>query len=243
MVADAVAIVLSYGRASLSELLACHRQQTRSVPLLLWIDGAPALRVARYDDVTTVHSEAIGSRYSLGPVRRAAVEHARALFDLGPESAIIVLDDDDYYHPLHYERTLNALDQGGGRWTGAYRFGLDAGRPGDPVLIAPHTGPSQHATWAFRLGLYDEAGGYRDEMPEDMTLGGRMGLANFRPHYQCTHVRSQRGRNLSCDGGMNRARLREMGGTVTAAAATITPRWERLTEWCDFRLTPRPAVV
>jgi hypothetical protein len=202
-----VAIVLSYGRAELGELLTQWVKQTRPTPLLVWLDGyegdvrAPMAEWPPEWDQPPFyvhHAERLGPNTSIGVVRAAAVELARELYSLGPLDSFLVLDDDDYYSPTHAARTIEALERAPHGWTGAQRVGYQW-QPDQmpPELVRTGGGPGQHAAWGVRLDLYDRVGGYLDDAREDTSLGARMGWLHCTTHTALTHVRRQYGSTLS----------------------------------------------
>jgi glycosyltransferase involved in cell wall biosynthesis len=150
----AVALVITYGRVELCELIACWARQTVEVPLVICVDGE-TLRTLDLAANVHVHTlpAGLGSARSIGPVRAAAVDFARHRFELRPDDAIIVLDDDDYYHPQHTELTLGTLRSA--IWTGARRSGLQLERGAAPKLLEGITGHGPHAAWGLRLAAYD----------------------------------------------------------------------------------------
>lgn len=194
----AVAIVLSYGRAELGELLTQWIKQSRPTPLLVWLDGY-AGKIVAPGGVHVHHAPRLGGNHSIGAVRAAAVEFARELYELGPSDAFLVLDDDDYYSPTHAARTIEALERAPGGWTGAARVGYQW-QPDQmpPELVRSDYGPGQHAAWALRLETYDRAGGYlASDAYEDTALGARIGWGACTTHHALTHVRRQYGSTLS----------------------------------------------
>lgn len=216
----AIAIVWSYGRASLNELIAMWLRQTRPVPLFVWLDGANMRSLAAPEGVIVHASPKIdGPRGSLAPMRRASIEHARARFSLGPNDAFLVLEDDDYYAPDHAARALSELEAGA-RWTGSLKIGLQLAPGRIPELVEGESGPGQHAAWAMRLGLYDSAGGYPDAQQDDVVLGFSAGWENCRSHRHLTHVRRLHRNNLSTldyDRALARTRM--------ALTDHCSPRW------------------
>jgi len=212
-----IAIVVSYGRRELCDLLAMWERQTVQVPLFVWLDDAPHVPARWPAGVVAEHAERTGDPHRIGETRRLAVERARELFDLGPDDAFMVLDDDDYYHRNHCEETIEAL--GYTPWTGARRVGMQTApchvgmittRQRWPALasslalarpelgiVTAGGGPGFHACWAMRFALYDAAGGYRaDEQAEDCALAWRIGWQHCIPHDRLTHVRRQYGPSL-----------------------------------------------
>ncbi len=229
----AAAIVLSYGREELCELLACWARQTLPIPLLLWLDG-PAPELGELPPHVHVHqAEREASPDRIGLIRAAAVELARKRFDLAPSDAYIALDDDDYYHPRHAELTVAALRNA--PWTGARRIGLQRRRGELPILLESGPGgPGQHPTWAMRLALYDMAGGYTSARVEDIDLGQRIGFKHCIAHTWCTHVRRQYGTGMAEDYDRDAARAR------ARLAPIIEPVWSselvELEAWCTRNL-------
>jgi hypothetical protein len=229
----AAAIVLSYGREELCELLACWARQTVAVPLLLWLDG-PAPELGELPPNVRVHqADREASPDRIGRIRASAVALARQHFELGPDDVYIALDDDDYYHPRHAELTLTALRNA--PWTGARRIGLQRLRGTTPTLLESGPGgPGQHPTWAMRLALYDEAGGYNDARVEDIDLGQRIGFKQCLAHTWCTHVRRQFGTGMAEDYNRDAARSR------AKLASSIRPTWNgeliALEAWCTRNL-------
>lgn len=229
----AVAVVLTFGRAALGELLAQLERQTHTLPVLLYVDDAPALRVEAPSFVHVVHGPRVPRAESIGLVRRFAVEAARQRFELRDEDAFLVLDDDDFYCSRHFEATLHALERAPD-WTGALAMGLQRWE-GDmpPTYLCADAGMGQHATWAVRFKLYDQAGGYIDERQEDVGLGYRMGFRTCAGHRYCTHVRRRHHANMSGPhmrfdrGAMRRADVLSM-----EARPTWTPELEALEQWC-----------
>lgn len=231
----ACAIVISYGREELCELLACWQRQTVSVPLVLCFDGVapPTAQLP-----ANVHQHALpaglGTADSIGPVRAAAVQHARDLLNLNTHDAFICLEDDDYYHPEHAERTLATLRSAS--WTGARRIGLQRQRGRPPVLLEGQGGPGQQGAWGMRFGLYDEAGGYTSAKFEDVDLVHRIGARRCVSHQWCTHVRRQQGYGMSCHD-------HDRFGTREAArlAEVVRPEWSselvELEAWCTRNLS------
>lgn len=235
---NACAVVMTYGRAALGELLASYQLQTERLPLLVWVDARPELRIEAPPGVHVVHGmrepgDSIGSR------RARAIGAARELFGLDDLSAVLVLDDDDWYHPRHFELTLRALE--GALWTCAHVYGYQA--PGELVRrIEARDGPGQHATWAYRLTLYDWAGGYRDDNPsEDRALARRMGVERCRPHRHCTHVRRDSAAQLTRVGWARRDELPELDATARDyIAPSCSAEWLRLFDWTERELQGLP---
>jgi len=195
----AVAIVVTCGRVELMQLLAMWARQSVPVPLLVWLDDAPHVRVCDVPDTFHVHhAPRIGGPLDVGAARNAAVAYARALFGLREDDAFIVLDDDDYYARDHAERTLRVLALGAA-WTGARRIGVQRNLDA-PVLVESDDGPGQHAAWAMRLGLFDSAGGYPLGPCEDVNLANAIGWPRCTPHWHLTHVRRSSSGSLSAHG-------------------------------------------
>ena len=194
---NVVAIVLSYGRAELGELLTMWLKQTRPTPLLVWLDGYTG-KVVAPDNVHVYRAPRLGSNDSIGAVRAAAVELARELYSLGPTDGFLALDDDDYYSPTHAARTVAALERAPHGWTGAARIGCQW-RPDQmpPEIVSSDSGPGQQAAWALRMDTYDRAGGYQPDAYEDTALAARIGWPACTTHHALTHVRRQFGDNLS----------------------------------------------
>jgi hypothetical protein len=239
----AAAVVCTYGRAELGELLACVARQTLELPTLVYLDGA---RVA-FDSLPPSVDVCAGPRASsLGMLRRTAVDVARVEYELGELDAVLVLDDDDFYSSQHYELTLRALELAGPNgWTGALAMGFQL--DGGPLeLVHGEAGVGQHATWSYRLGAYDAAGGYLDvHQDEDTALGHSLGWKNCRAHHYVTHVRRQHSSSISS------ARVnfdRELVRSLTRCPPVVRPLWtpelEQLERWCVGETlelaTPRP---
>lgn len=229
----AAAVVLTYGRASVCELLAMLARQTVRLPVLVWVDDVPQLELDELPALVELeHGPRFERRDSIGLVRAAAVESARARFGLGPEDALLTLDDDDFYSPRHFELTLRALERCD--WTGGLDIGLDW-RPGQlPTYCSAERGVGQHATWAMRMRAYDAGGGYRDEKHEDMNLAWRLGFNTCRPHHYLTHVRTQHDHNLSAL--FDREHVRLGDARIIHGRPTWTDRCERFARWCESRL-------
>lgn len=238
----AVAIVPTYGRPSLAELLAMHQRQTRPIPLLVYVDDAPWLTIANQPNVLAVRAPddviAKCANGSVGPLRAAAIDLAVERFELQDTDAIVVLDDDDFYAPHHYAVTLGVLENGAG-WTGALAMGLQLARGQAPEFCASEWGCGQHATWAYRLGLYRMAGGYRDECPDDTELAKRMRWESCTPHRAVTHVRRIHGMNLSEGAKYDRARMRREP-VLNLAFPTWSSELDMLSRWCAARGHPVP---
>lgn len=231
----AAAVVMTYGRAEVCELIAMLERQTLQLPTLLYVDGRPELRVRGQPDcLNVVHAPPLPT---FGAVRRRSIEWARELLELDASSAVLVLDDDDFYSSRHFELTIDALTAAPGGWTGASAMGLTL--DGGPVeYVRSVRGPGQHATWGFLLGLYDQAGGYDAALAreEDTTLGYAMKWSNCTPHGNCTHVRRQNRGSISGAANFDRQRLRASG----FYAAEVRPSWseelDALEQWCATRL-------
>jgi hypothetical protein len=236
----AVAIVLSYGRAELGELLTMWIKQTRPTPLLVWLDGY-AGNVRAPGGVHVHHAPRLGANHSIGDVRAAAVEFARALYSLGPTDGFLVLDDDDYYSPSHAHYTIDALERAPGGWTGAARVAYQW-EPDQmpPELVQSDHGPGQHAAWALRMETYDRAGGYlASDAYEDTALAARIGWPACTNHYALTHVRRQYGATLSavlkgkCQGAphYDREQLRRAHRLPDAIGPSWRPELGELEIW------------
>jgi hypothetical protein len=232
----AAAVVLSYGRRELGELLTMWARQSRGVPLLVWFDDCATDCAALAGGGVVFHrGPRAGGRTTIGGVRRAAVEYARQLFALEPDDAILTLDDDDFYSSHHAAVSLAALEQGA-EWTGARRIGIQW-RPYQlpPELVASDGGPGQHATWAMLLSTYDRAGGYREQdRVEDMALAERLGWSACQPHRCLTHVRRQFGgaSSLSAPGvAYDRDALRAAGELPTWIAPSWSHELTELERW------------
>lgn len=231
----AAALVMTYGRPQLAELLACVlRQTTSNVPTLVYVDNASWLQVAPVPSVHVTYGPPIEL---FGDVRAAAVERARVIFGLGPSDGLIILDDDDFYSSRHYERTIEALEREPGCWTGGLAMGVTF--DGGPVeYVRGEAGVGQQATWGFRLAEYDAAGGYAAvRRDEDLALASSLGWSNCRPHWHCTHVRRQSHREgISGAANFDRALLRSK---AYARAEVMVPRWsaecEALEQWCAIQ--------
>lgn len=231
-----VAVVLSFGRAELCELLACWARQTQPTPLVLWLDDAPSPLGELGELVHAHQAPKLGTGQSIGEVRAAAVNYARNLFRLGPHDAFMCLEDDDYYHPRHAEVTTGALRSAA--WTGARRLGLQRERWQVPELLSSPRGPGQQGTWGLRLSAYDKAGGYNGVRLEDMDLVDRLGWQTCVPHSFCTHVRRELGFGMSA---LNHDR------EASRARSQLAPRIERapwsgelahLERWCADNMCP-----
>jgi len=195
--------------------------------VLCYVDDAPELLIAPPQCVEVVRGGPIeGINYAVGLLRARATEEARARFKLNADDVVIVLDDDDFYHSRHFELTLKVLEEERAAWTGSLSMGLDFGGQGEAVThVRADSGIGQHATWGFRLGLYDEAGGYKDADQADVALAIDMGPQHCKAHRYCTHVRRHHASNLSFGDG-DRQSLRK----ASTLATTVIPRWS---ERCD----------
>jgi hypothetical protein len=236
----AAAVVCTYGRDALCELLACVERQTLELPTLVFVDGRltypDGAPVRRWEVPSMVDVVEAPRQVSLGMVRRAAIEAAREEFGLGADSAVLVLDDDDFYSSKHFELTLRALERAPRPrgWTGALAMGLTV--DGGPVeLVEGEAGVGQHATWAYRLGAYDEVGGYLDvERNEDIALSHALGWRHCVPHKYVTHVRRQSSSGISSASvDFDRELVRLL---PTVWPQYYAPRWsdelEQLEQWC-----------
>jgi hypothetical protein len=243
----AAAVVCTYGREAVCELLACVERQTLELPTLVFVDGRltylDGSEVLRFDVPSMIDVVQAPRQVSLGMVRRAAVEAAREHFELGADDALLVLDDDDFYSSQHFELTLRALELAGpGRWTGALAMGfqLDGGAL---ELVNGEAGVGQHATWAFRLGAYDAAGGYLDvPKDEDVALSHALGWKHCTAHHFVTHVRRQHAESISSSSvNFDRDYARQVGQYVHHIAPRWTDELEQLEQWCQSvnrRLNP-----
>jgi hypothetical protein len=234
----AVAVVVTYGRAELGELLACVERQTHQLPTLVYVDDAPGLtikRVASNAHVRLVHGP---PQETLGAVRHNAIEAARCIFSLEADSGVLVLDDDDFYSSEHFATTLRALGDAKDGWTGGLAIGVAI--DGAPVeYVCNEAGCGQHATWGFRLGKYDQAGGYPNvARDEDLALAYAMGFRTCSPHWQCTHVRRQTSHSSVSGLGYDRAKLRLQ---VPPQLAQVEPRWSEhcyfFERWCRMHFS------
>lgn len=231
---NAVALVITYGRSSLCELLAMLARQTHPLPTMIWVDDVPQLQFDQLPPlVDVVYGHRFERRDSVGLVRAACVERARTRYALGRGDAILTLDDDDFYAPRHFELTLRALE--GAVWTGALEMGLDRNDGNDPMYVCAERGFGQHATWAMRLGTYDAAGGYRDEREEDMSLAWRVGFASVSPHRYLTHVRTHHDCNMSMGAHYDRPFMRVHDKRTMIVAPHWSARCERFARWCAER--------
>ena len=232
------AVVLTYERVQLCELLAMLDRQTRPMPVLFYVDHAPELAIELANakhDWRVAHACEEPSQNSVGLVRRAAIEDARQWLSLDADDVVIVLDDDDFYCSRHFELTIQAL--GPRAWTGALAMGLETHPNAAPIYVSGQRGPGQHATWAYRLRQYDAAGGYQDTPSEDVALGFTMGWDSCTPHWFCTHVRRHHPANLSGPtANHDRARMRAVSATVAIASPRWTARCEELERWCAQQL-------
>lgn len=245
----AAAVVCTYGRAALCDLLTCIDRQTLPLRTLVFVDGAPGLR---FDELPELVDVCAGPRQaSLGLVRRAAVEAAREEFELRAEDAVIMLDDDDFYSSRHYATTFAALDAvqlelGELGWTGGLAMGLTV-EGGALELVHGEAGVGQQGTWAFTLGAYDAAGGYLD-LPrnEDIALSHALKWSNCRAHHHVTHVRRHHAANISGRADFDREKVRALDRMATnVRPSTWSPELEQLEQWCQLQTlelaTPRPA--
>lgn len=240
----ACAVVVTYGRHELGELLACVARQDHQLPTLVYVDDSPGLVI----DVAAIPKRTGGlerievvygpPRPSLGAVRHDAIEAARLLFDLDSDSGVLVLDDDDFYSSQHFAVTIRALREAKQGWTGGLAIGLTI--DGAPVeYVCNDGGCGQHATWGFRLGRYDEVGGYLDvQRDEDIALAYALGFKTCTPHWHCTHVRRQT-THLSVSGlGFDRVKLRRQ----VLQLKSIAPDWSAscyfLERWCRVHFDP-----
>lgn len=236
----AVALCLTIGREELCGLLAQWERQTVRVPLFAWFDGIdPSVEICSLPWFAFVRqSQPLGGPQSLGPARAAMVAFARQFFHLEKSDAILVIDDDDVYHPRHAELTLEALARSRAGWTGALRIGLQRAPGAVPELVESAGGPGTHATWAMRLSTYDAGGGYPDQRVEDMTLASEIGWHRAEPHPYLTHVRRHHPSNITRVAN-DRALCRERA----TIPRRIAPQWadelDVLTRWMDERLFPR----
>jgi hypothetical protein len=237
----AAAVVCTYGRLALCELLACVERQTLQLPLLVFFDGrltyTDGAPVMRFDVSSMVEVVEAPRQLSLGLVRRAAVEAARQSFELDADSAVLVLDDDDFYSARHFELTLAELERAPRPlgWTGALAVGL-VRDGGAPELVEADSGVGLHATWGYTLGAYDAAGGYPD-LPrhEDVSLGHALGWHNCQPHRHVTHVRRHHNANISGGSvGFDRDLVRVLDSLTTVVRpAPWSPELEQLERWCQ----------
>lgn len=241
----AVAICWSYGRESLNELLSMWCRQTKPLPLLVWLDGCvtphvhPSLWGRTWPGNTEVSGGPVHFHYaprlthgrSLALMRRASIEHAKRLFELGPDDAFLVLEDDDFYAPRHAEETVRALESA--EWTGALRTGLQLDASSSPQLVEASGGPGAHAAWAMRLGLYEAAGGYIETEYDDVDLSHRIGWGRCTPHRAVTYVRRYHQGNLSRV-GFDVARARRSAPLAARfEPATWSEELETLRRWCE----------
>lgn len=194
----AVAVGLTFGRVELAELLTQWARQSMPCPLFLYFNGIPLpIEYLPPGVVLEQCAPALSESSDLAPLgsmMSAAVARARALFELTPDDAVLVIDDDDYYSPHHVEATTAALQRA--EWTGAQRIGIQwRPRQMPPEIIQAGWGPGQHAAWGYRLRTYDRAGGYfgGESTRSDVSLGQRMGWALCSSHRRLTHVRRQFG--------------------------------------------------
>lgn len=247
----AAAVVCTYGRAAVCDLLACVDRQTLPLPTLVYVDGAPPGGL-RFDALPEYVDACLGPRQgSLGLVRRAAIEAARTEYDLRSDDAVIVLDDDDFYSSRHFATTVAALESaqlelGGLGWTGGLAMGLVVDG-GALELVHGEAGVGQHATWAYTLGAYDAAGGYLDvQRNEDVALGHALKWANCRAHHHVTHVRRHHAANISGRGvDFDRDKVRALDRMATVVRPSPwRDELEQLERWCQLQTlelaTPRP---
>jgi hypothetical protein len=206
------------------------------LPVLVYVDAERGLLVHDVSpSVAVVYGRPVAS---LGAARAAAVQAARDRFGLGLKSAIVVLDDDDFYSSRHFEATLAALDRAPGGWTGSLAIGLTC--DGGPIeFVRNESGVGQHATWAYTLARYDAGGGYPDiAKDEDLGLGYGMKWRECTPHWYCTHVRRQTTIASISGLGFDRAKLRSM----VKSRRNIGPLWTKelrdLDRWCAARYAP-----
>jgi hypothetical protein len=230
-----IAMAITYGRADLCELIACWARQTITVPLVLCFDGV-SLPVEDLPPNVHVHRlpDHLGNGESIGPVRAAAVDFVRRRFELTHNDAFLVLDDDDYYHPQHAERTTTALRNT--LWTGARRYGLQRGRGQQPELMEGLIGQGAHPTWGIRLAIYDEAGGYTDAKVEDIDLRNRMGPRRCASHTWCTHVRRECGLGMS-NLGHDRHSSRAAAKLAEVVRPAFSAELQGLETWCTRHLS------
>lgn len=232
----AVAVVVTYGRPELAELLACVDRQTLQLPTVVYVDDAPQLQVSTSNPLVVVVQGP--AHKTLGGVRHDAIEAARTIFKLGAESGVLVLDDDDFYSSQHFEVTTRALREAEGGWTGGLAIGVTF--DGGPVqYVCNDGGAGQHATWAFRLARYDEAGGYPDvSTDEDLGLGYAMGLRTCAPHWSCTHVRRQSTFTSVSGLRYDREKLRREAMPLARAKPFWSPQCAYLERWCLAHFEP-----
>ncbi len=236
----AVAIALTFGRASVCELLAMMQRQTRPLPVLLWVDAVPLTVDTAGMRIDVVHGPPFNSR-SVAGIRRASVEAARKLYGLGPRDALLVIDDDDFYSSRHFELLLGMLESDPDlQWTSCRRFGLEHEPNTVPQDVTFESGPGQHGCWAYRLAHYDAAGGYRDEdLACDPRLAVRMGFHTCSPHSFVTHVRRHHGLNISSRHvNHDRELMRAKSELVDHARPVWSQRCAELEEWCRLHFTP-----
>jgi hypothetical protein len=235
----AAAVVCTYGRAALSELLGCVARQTLKLPTLVYVDGADWLT---FDDLPELVEVTHAPRQlTLGAVRRSAVACARVAFELGPTDGVLMLDDDDFYTRDHYQTTVDALERaelvhGLLGWTGGLCFGLQVDG-GLVELVAGDGGVGQQAQWAFHLAAYDAAGGYLAELErnEDIALSHALGWRRCRPHYHVTHVRRHHVAQVSGRANFDRELVRKLDTLSTTVAPAWSPELEQLEQWCQAR--------
>lgn len=235
----AVAVVVTYGRAELGELLACVENQGHPLPTLIYVDDAPDLEITV---PATAHVRVLHGppQPTLGAVRHNAIEAARCVFNMDADSGVLVLDDDDFYSSQHFGVTLRALEASPDGWTGGLAIGLTI--DGAPVqYVCNQGGCGQHGTWAFRLGRYDAAGGYPNvAQDEDIALAYAMGFRKCAPHWTCTHVRRQNARASVSGLGYDRHKLR----ATVPQQPHIRPTWSDkcyfFERWCRAHFEPSP---
>lgn len=234
----AAAVVCTYGRASLAQLLACVERQTLQLPTLVWLDASWEAKVYASGLVEVAHG-ALPRSATLGAKRAAAVELARERFDLGSRDGVLILDDDDFYSSAHFAQTVIALQLAGDAgWTGGLSMGLTYS-PGAPIEhVRSESGIGQQGTWAFRLDRYDAVGGYPDDNHEDIALAAALGFESCLPHWHTTHVRRQHGVSYSGLASFDPSKLRAIDASV-ARERLIEPAWnaecERFERWCATR--------
>jgi len=232
----ACAVVCTYGRESLCELLAMVDRQTLQLPTLVYVDDQRGLRIR--DQPKSVHVVNSSAKLVFGAVRRASIEWARELFELDDDSGIVVLDDDDFYCSRHFELTTKALAAAPGGWTGGLAMGVTFDGS-EPEYVRGESGIGQHATWAYLLGRYLRGGGYT-ELPknEDLGLSYGLGWKTCTPHWYCTHVRRQSRHSISGEVDFDRVALR--ANPLVPVVSEARPRWsaecEQLEAWCMSRL-------
>lgn len=230
----AAAVVCTYGREALCELLACVERQTLELPTLVYVDRAPELRLFDLPECVQV-VRGLGCDH-FGGVRRASVECARAVFALEPDSGVLVLDDDDFYSSRHFELTVLELERAAGGWVGGLAMGLSV-ENGTPEYVRGESGVGQHGTWGFKLARYDQAGGYPAELErdEDLALGYAMGWKTCTPHWHCTHVRRHHAANISGAADFDRDMVRRLDKLATEARPRWSTKCESFEAWCAAR--------